>query len=44
MDKIGLPLADIHLKGNVYKYKDVLQFSMDRYATLGLSDKYDGAY
>jgi Haem-dependent oxidative N-demethylase, alpha subunit-like len=32
VDKIGLPLADIHLKGNVYKYKEVLQFSMDRWA------------
>ncbi|KAF8529810.1 hypothetical protein JB92DRAFT_2695822 [Gautieria morchelliformis] len=31
VDKIGLPLADIHLKGNVYKYEEVLQFSMDRY-------------
>lgn len=30
VDKIGLPLADIHLSGNVYKYKEVLQFSMDR--------------
>ncbi|KAF8591105.1 hypothetical protein K439DRAFT_1381062 [Ramaria rubella] len=32
-DKIGLPLADIHLRGNVYKYKEKLQFSMDRFFT-----------
>lgn len=30
-DKIGLPLAEIHLRGNVYKYKEVLEFSMNRY-------------
>lgn len=31
VDKIGLSLADIHLMGNVHKYKENLQFSMDRY-------------
>ncbi|GJJ08284.1 hypothetical protein Clacol_002494 [Clathrus columnatus] len=30
-DKIGLPLAEIHLRGNVYKYKEVLEFSMNRF-------------
>ncbi|KAF8525830.1 hypothetical protein BU17DRAFT_41493 [Hysterangium stoloniferum] len=31
VDKIGLPLAEIHLRGRVYKYKEKLEFSMDRF-------------
>ncbi|KIJ52601.1 hypothetical protein M422DRAFT_65033 [Sphaerobolus stellatus SS14] len=31
VDKIGLPLEEIHTRGNVYKYKEKLQFSMDRF-------------
>ncbi|KAG8934889.1 hypothetical protein FRC02_009011 [Tulasnella sp. 418] len=30
-DKIGLPLRDIHIRGNVPQYKEKLETSMDRY-------------